>query len=93
MSDRVLATESADDFLVEDVRNEPETAMAEERAAVGGCDARPLLPAMLERVETEVGKVGSLGACDDSDDAALLSIFVEKDLAQVGGSPRRPVGR
>ena len=44
--------------------------------AVGGGDAGALLPAVLQRVEAEVGEVGGLGVPEDAEDAALVFEFV-----------------
>ena len=41
-----------------------------EAIAVGGDDAGRLLPAMLQRVQPEVGDVGGLGVTVDAEDAA-----------------------
>ena len=40
-------------------------------------DAGALLPAMLQRVEAEVGQVGRFGMAEDAEDAALVFEFIE----------------
>ena len=45
--------------------------------AVGGGDAGALLPAVLQRVEAEVGEVRRLGVAEDAEDAALVLELVE----------------
>ena len=56
----------------EDVLNEAEPTVREERRSVGGDDARRLLSPMLERVETEIGEVARLLGAPDAEDAALI---------------------
>ena len=57
--------------LVEDLRDEPHVADGEHAAAVADGDARALLPAVLERVEREVGEPGDVAAGRvDAEDAA-----------------------
>ncbi len=51
--------------------------MRDERLAVGRDDTRRLLPAMLLRVETEVGEVGGFGMAVNAEHAALLVEDVE----------------
>ena len=55
--------------------------------AVGGGDARALLPAVLQRVEAEVGQVRRLGVAEDAEDAALVAELVEHCLPD---GPTRP---
>jgi hypothetical protein len=56
--------------LREGVLHEAHRAVRVERLAVGRDDAARLLPAVLERVQTEVGHVGRLGMTEDAEDAA-----------------------
>ena len=54
-------------------------------AAVRCGYARALLAAMLQRVQTEVGEVGSFGMTEDAEDAAFLfQLVVGPDLARRG---------
>jgi hypothetical protein len=60
-----------------------------EGAAVGGDDARRLLPAVLEGVQAEVGEVGGLFAAaegPDPEDAALLLELVVDGVVTHGGA-------
>ena len=56
--------------LREGVLHEAHRAVGVELLAVGGDDAGRLLPAVLERVQPEVGEVGRLGVAEDAEDAA-----------------------
>ena len=51
------------------------------RSPSAGGDAGALLPAMLQRVEAEVGEVGGLGMPEDAENAALVFEFVAWSLA------------
>ena len=44
---------------------------------IGGGDPGTLLPAVLQRVQAEVGHVGRLGMAEDTEDAALLAELVK----------------
>ena len=44
---------------------------------IRGGDARALLSAMLESVETEVGHVGRFGMAEDAEDAALVFELIQ----------------
>jgi hypothetical protein len=46
-------------------------------AAVAGCDAGALLPAVLQRVESEISQVGGFRMSVDSEHSTLLVKFVE----------------
>ncbi len=57
--------------LVEDLGDEPHVAHGEHAPAVADGDAGTLLPAVLERVEREVGEAGDVAAGRvDAEDAA-----------------------
>ena len=56
--------------LGEDVGDEALLLPLMEAVTVGGDDAGRLLPAMLQRVQPEVGDVRGLGMAVDADDAA-----------------------
>ena len=45
--------------------------------AVGGGDAGALLPAMLQRIEAEVGEIRGLGVAEDPEHAAFFLELVE----------------
>jgi hypothetical protein len=64
--------------LVEDLRHQPHVLVDQELLAVGGRDARGLLAAVLERVQTEVRELGHLfTGCPDAEDAAgVLRAFL-----------------
>ena len=54
MTDGRLAGQRLQLLLVEDVRDEPHLAQHREMTAVGDCDPRRLLAAVLEREQPEV---------------------------------------
>ncbi len=57
--------------------------MLAQALAVGRNDARRFLPAMLQRVQTEVGKLLRFGMGVDCDDAALITKFVRSQQLAV----------
>ena len=73
-----------------DVAHRPRDA---DLLAVGSGDAGALLPAVLQRVQAEVGHVGRLGVAEDAEDAALFPEFVKHQATlrmkcrSIGGSP------
>ena len=82
MADRHVPLQSAQPLLVEHLVHEPLVAHRHDVAALGGRDAGGLLPAVLERVQREVGETGDVaprGA--DTEDAALVA----RSVAEVGG--------
>ena len=56
--------------------------------AVGRGDAGALLPAVLQRVEPEVGHVGRFGMAEDAEDAALVLEFVQHVSGHSSGEVR-----
>ena len=69
--DRRAPREGLQLALVEDLRDEPHVAHGEHAPAVADGDARALLPAVLQRVEREVGEAGDVAAGRvDAEDAA-----------------------
>ena len=66
----------------EDVRHMPHGLVAVDLAAVAGADAGALLPAMLQRVEAEVGQLGRFGMAVDGDHAALVVEFIEHEIIE-----------
>ena len=74
MADRHVPLQRAQLLLVEHLVDEPLVAHGHDVAALGGGDARRLLPAVLERVEREVGQPRDLAPRrDDAEDAALIA--------------------
>src|SRR5262245_40535698 len=67
-----MAGQTAQALGAEDVGHPAHRLLQVERAAVGGRDARRLLAAVLERVETEIGDVGGLGMVPDPEEPALV---------------------
>src|SRR5689334_8886971 len=86
VADRALAGELRQLVRAEGVLDEPHRAMREELLAVARDDPRGLLPAMLERVQSEVGDVRGLGVAVDREDAALVvEVVVLRGCAGRGG--------
>jgi hypothetical protein len=75
--------EATNDFLIKDVGDMAHAAMDEQRLAVRGGNAGGFLPAMLQRVQRKVGKVGSFRMTVDADHAALLVKAIESFVVSV----------
>jgi hypothetical protein len=71
--DRHLAAQGAQPLLVEHLRDEPLVAHGHDVAVLRRRDARGLLPAVLERVEREVGEAGHIppGSVNPEDTALV----------------------
>ncbi|EAU66753.1 hypothetical protein STIAU_2398 [Stigmatella aurantiaca DW4/3-1] len=54
----------------EDVRHQPHLPVEAQRVPIRRDNARRFLPAVLQRMQAQVGQVGGLGMTDDSEDAA-----------------------
>ena len=67
-----VTLEAAKPLGAEDVRHPSHVLLDVEGGAVGGGDACRLLPAMLERVETEIGDVPGLRMVPDAEETALV---------------------
>jgi hypothetical protein len=73
VADRDLALERLEGRLVEDLRHESHVLVDQDLPAVADRDAGGLLPAVLQRVETEVGQLGDfLAGGPDAEDAASI---------------------
>ena len=71
MPDREVALERLERGLVEDLGDQAHVLVDQDLAAVADRDARRLLPAVLQRVEAEVGELGDvLARSPDAEDAA-----------------------
>src|SRR4051812_25845684 len=74
VADRHVALQRAQLLLVEDLVDEPLVAHREDMAALGGGDARRLLPAVLQGIEREIGETRDLAPWgDDAEHAALIA--------------------
>ena len=74
MADREVAAQAGQRRLVEDLGDQAEILVDHHAGAVADRDAGGLLPAVLQRVEAEVGELGDLFAGrPDAEDAALLA--------------------
>ena len=67
---------SRQDVGGEDVGDQPHGLVQLKTLAVGRGDARRLLPAMLQRVQAEIGELGRFRMAVDGDYAALFAKFV-----------------
>ena len=71
MADRRATGQGLQLALVEDLGDEAHVPDGEHAAAVADCDAGALLPAVLERIEREVGEARDIAAGRvDAEDAA-----------------------
>ena len=99
MTDRHVAVERLQLLLVEHLRDESGLAQRRDVAALAGGNAGRLLPAMLERVEREVGEARDVMPrrvdAEDSTFIARTVALVERRLNQVGQRNRTPgsIGR
>src|SRR5271166_3137315 len=80
MADRAGALKALDHIGAEDVGYEPHPAVRDKRLAIGRDNARGFLPAMLQRVEPQVGEVGRLRMSEHAEDATFLVERVEIGL-------------
>ena len=80
-------------FRTEDVRHPPHVLLGVERRAVGRRDARGLLPAMLQGVETEVRDVRGFRMVPDAEEPALVmeSVVTPRDVQIQSSKPARVV--
>src|SRR5215813_13998094 len=77
MTDGDRARESGDHIFREDVHHQAHGLVNEDGIAVGSRDAGGLLPAMLQRVQTEISERCRLGMAVDGRHTALFTKFVE----------------
>ena len=73
MSDRDGSTDALQALLVENTTYQPEAGVAEQFATVCGHNARRFLPAVLKRVETQVGQDDSVFMSVDPKEATVMS--------------------
>ncbi len=69
--------------LVEDLRDQAHVLEDQDLVAIGGCDARRLLAAVLEGIEAEVGKFCNLFTLGpNAEDATLIlrALFSGQDV-------------
>ena len=78
--------------LIEDVGHVAHLPRDTHAHAVGRCDASTFLSSMLQRIESEVGKLGCLGMAVDAEHPAFVVQFVEHGYSvapvRVGGRRR-----
>src|SRR5581483_6805580 len=93
VADRDLAAQAGERPFVEHLRHEPEVAERGEPPAFADGDARRLLPAMLQRIETEVRQPRDVAArrADPEDAAHQSSTNPTQPTTGVGGIGAPPV--
>lgn len=84
MADRVIARQSPENFGCKDVCDMPHRLMAVGFAPIARTDPGALLAAMLERVQTQVGKIRGFGMAVDGDHTAFFVEFIESFLVKHG---------
>jgi hypothetical protein len=67
--DAAVAGQRLETRVGEDACTRPIAAVGEELLPVAGHDARRLLPAVLQRVQTQVGQVGRLFRAENAENA------------------------
>ena len=77
VTDGDVAGERGERRLVEDVVDVAHLTHRTDARAVCRRDASALLPAMLQRVESEIGELRGLAVAVDAEDAALLAKLIE----------------
>ena len=93
MADGDVPSERGEVALLEDLGHEPEVLVDGNAVVVAHGDASALLPAVLQRLQAEVGHAPHLLAGRaDSDDSALLLGAVVLVLEQVGVCAKGQVG-
>ena len=70
--DGAVTGQALEPLPAEDVGHPAHRLLHVEVMPVGGGDAGRLLPAVLQRVEPEIGDVGGLGVVPDAEEAALV---------------------
>src|SRR5690348_7375675 len=93
-----IAGEATEPVAAEDVGDPTHGLLDVESVAVGGRNARGLLPAVLEGVEAEIGDVGGLGVIPHAEEAALVvelvvelpTLVLRRHVAQSRPSTREP---
>src|SRR5260370_22883569 len=80
MADRDLPRQTAEYFRRKDIRHMAHALVAMDGAAVARSDAGALLPAMLQRVQTEISKIGGFGMAVNGENAALVMQLIKAQL-------------
>jgi hypothetical protein len=73
-----VSGQAAQNFRREQIGHVAHAPVEMEMTAVAGGDARTFLTAMLQRVQTQVGKIGGFRMAVDGEDAAFFVEFVER---------------
>ena len=89
VADRILALETGERALVEDLRHEPEIANGGEAPVFGDRDPRRLLAAVLQRVETEVRQARDVASRRTNTEHAAHQVTVPSSTT----SSQRNLGR
>jgi hypothetical protein len=72
MANRHVADEVVQDFRIKNLGDEAHAVVLEKFAFVAGNDAGAFLSAMLQRVKTVVGKLGSIRMTENAEHAAIM---------------------
>src|ERR1039457_3444327 len=83
VADGGRARQALDHLGRENFLHVAEAAVQMQIDSVGGGDARRFLPAMLQRVEAEVGQLRRLGMAEDAEYAAVIMEMIVVDLDQL----------
>ena len=77
VADRRRSGQLCECFAVEGIGDIAHRARHAHVLTVGRCNSRAFLPAVLQRVQSEIRHVGRLGMSEDAEDAALVLEFIE----------------
>src|SRR4030095_3795333 len=83
VADGAMAGQALEPVAAEHVRPPAHRLLHVEAVPVGGGDARGLLPAVLQRVEAEIGDVGGLGMVPHAEEPALVVELVAVELGRL----------
>jgi len=83
VTNRTRATQAIEVLLIERVRDVSHLAFLPEFSAVRRDDAARLLPAVLQRIQTQVSQARGLGVTVNSEDATLFSQLADLDFRQL----------
>ena len=81
VADGARPFQPADQFLVENIGDQPRAFVGQQGPTVGGGDPGRLLAAVLERIERQIGEIGGFGVAVHADDAAFFMEAVEAPLS------------
>jgi len=80
---RIRAAQTIEVYLLKRFRDVPHLPLLTEFDTVGSDNATRLLPAMLQRIQTQVGQARGVGMTKNPEDATLFSQLADLDFRQL----------